>query len=132
MIAGLTLGLVLLNAVGALAARQDGLLVLAGLAATALVAFKLVNPPGPDVPMAAGLLHTASGAYMALVAALLVAGGGIVALMGQRRPGVVRARASPRPPWPPRTSRSGTPPRRPSRSGRPRGCPTPSTSRRSS
>ena len=49
VVAGLTLGLVLLNAVGALAARQDGLLVVAGLVASALVAYKLVNPPGPDV-----------------------------------------------------------------------------------
>jgi len=82
VVAGLTLGLVLLNAVGALAARQDGLLVLAGLVASALVAYKLVNPPGPDVPMAADLLHATTGAYMALVAGLLMAGGGLIAMLG--------------------------------------------------
>jgi hypothetical protein len=82
VVAGLTLGLVLLNALGALAARQDGLLVLAGLVASALVAYKLVNPPGPDVPMTADLLHATTGAYMALVAGLLMAGGGLVAMLG--------------------------------------------------
>jgi len=86
VMAGLTLGLVLLNAVGALAARQDGVLALVGLAATAVVAFRLVNPPGPDIPMAADLLHATSGAYMALVAGLLMAGGGVVALVGQGAP----------------------------------------------
>jgi hypothetical protein len=82
VVAGLTLGLVLLNAAGALAARQDGFLILAGMAATALVAYKLVNPPGPDGPMVAGLLHATTGAYMALVAGLLMAGGGLMATLG--------------------------------------------------
>lgn len=80
--AGVVLGLVLLNAIGALSARLDGALVLAGLVATGLVAFRLVSPPGPDAALAADLLHPASGLYMALVGALLMTGGGIMTLSG--------------------------------------------------
>ena len=44
--AGVVLGLVLLNAVGALAARQDTILVLSGLVATALVGLPAGQPAG--------------------------------------------------------------------------------------
>lgn len=84
--AGVVLGLVLLNAVGALAARQDTILILAGVVATALVGHRLVSPPGPDVPFGPELLHPATGAYMALAGALLMAGGGLAAAMGRAAP----------------------------------------------
>ena len=79
--AGLVLGLVLLNAFGALAARQDGVIVLIGLVAAGLVAFRLVSPPGADMPAGLDLLHPATGAYLALAGALLMAGGGMLAAM---------------------------------------------------
>ena len=104
------LGLVALTATGALSARQDGVLVLAGLVAAGLVAFRLVNPPGADVPIAADLLHATTGAYVGLAGALLMAAGGVMAAMGQAPPSRLH-----RPPrrWRRTSSRCGTPRRRP-------------------
>ena len=99
--AGVVLGLVLLNALGALAARQDTILILAGLMATALVGHRLVSPPGPDVPLGPDLLHPATGAYLALAGALLMVGGGLASAMGRAAPAPAPApEPAPEPPTP--------------------------------
>ena len=97
VVAGAVLGLVLLNATGALAERLDGVLVLAGLVATGLVGFRLISPPGPDTPLAPDLLHPATGLYAALAGALLMAVGGIVALSHDATPSAPPAPAAPPP-----------------------------------
>ena len=81
--AGLVLGLVVLNAIGALSARLDGVLVLGGLVAGAVVCFRLASPPGSDTPLGSDLLHVAGGAHLALAGAALMTVGGVVAAMGQ-------------------------------------------------
>jgi len=84
--AALVLGLVGLNAVGALSVRLDGVIVLAGLVAAALVGLRLASPPGPDMPFGPDLLHATTGAYVALVGALAMAAGGVMAVIGQGAP----------------------------------------------
>ena len=133
--AGAVLGLVLLNATGALAARLDGVLVLAGLVATGLVAFRLVSPPGPDI--AAGG-RPVPPHHRRLRRRWLVG-----AADGRRRHrGPEASDATATAPHRPRVDAAagggaagqglGTRPRRPARSARRPGCPTRSTSRRSS
>jgi hypothetical protein len=78
--AAVALGLVVLNAIGALATRLDNVIVLAGAVALATVAYRLASPPGSNSPLAADLLHPATALYAGLLGAALMLAGGLMAL----------------------------------------------------
>ncbi len=87
MAAGAVLGLVLLNVIGALSARLDGIVAIIGLVCAVLVTYRLAVPPGREMPATSDLLHPAGGIYAALVGALRVCGGAVMAATrGQASP----------------------------------------------
>lgn len=94
--AGLTIGLVVLNVIGALSARLDGLIALTGVVATAVVGYRLLNPPGSDLPFTADLLHPTTALYAALGGAMLMLVGGLMALSAAE-PAPATAPAAPAP-----------------------------------
>jgi len=80
-LAAAVLAAVALNAAGALRRRLDGYIALLGSAAAALVAFKLLSPPGATPGLLSEqLLQAQPVAYGALIAALAMVGGGMLAL----------------------------------------------------
>jgi hypothetical protein len=95
VLACVVLGLVLLNLMGALRARMDGAIVLAGLVAAGVIGFRMVSPPGPDTPFGPDLLHPATALYAGLLGALLIVGGGIAALGRSAAPATPPAPAPP-------------------------------------
>jgi hypothetical protein len=97
-VAAVTLGLVALDAVGALAARMDGVIVLAGLVGAVTVVSRLVSPPGSGNPLDEQLLHPATALYLGLLGAVMIAAGGLLALAAPS-PGAAAA-AAPGPPSP--------------------------------
>jgi len=87
-LAAAVLALVALNAAGALTRRLDGYIVLLGSAAAAVVAFKLLSPPGATPGLLSEQLVQARPAmYFGLLSAAAMAGGGLLALTaGETRP----------------------------------------------
>jgi hypothetical protein len=90
--AAVALGLVALNAIGALTGRLDGVIALAGLVAAVTVVSRLVSPPGSGTPLGDQLLHPATALYLGLVGAVMMLAGGVMALAGG--PGPVPAAAA--------------------------------------
>ena len=86
--AAVALGLVALNLMGALTARLDGVIALAGLVGAATVAFRLVSPPGSGTPLGDQLLHPATALYVGLAGAGMIAAGGVMALTAGSGPPV--------------------------------------------
>jgi len=80
-LAAAVLAAVALNATGALRRRLDGYIALLGGAAAALVAFKLLSPPGATPGLLSEqLLQAQPVVYAALLAAVAMVGGGLLAL----------------------------------------------------
>jgi hypothetical protein len=97
--AAVALGLVALNAVGALTARLDGVIALAGAVAVATVISRLVSPPGSGTPLGDQLLHPATALWLGLIGAGMMAAGGVMALAaGDGRPVAVHGVTVPPPP----------------------------------
>jgi hypothetical protein len=96
--AAAALGLVALNAVGALAVRLDGVIVLSGLVAAATVVSRLVSPPGSGTPLGDQLLHPATALYLGLLGAGIIAAGGVMALAASADGPVVVHPVAPPPP----------------------------------
>jgi hypothetical protein len=84
--AAVALGLVALNVVGALTARLDGVIALAGLVAAVTVVSRLVSPPGSGTPLGDQLLHPATALWLGLLGAAMIAAGGVMALAASPGP----------------------------------------------
>jgi hypothetical protein len=96
--AAVALGLVALNAVGALTARLDGVIALAGAVAVATVISRLVSPPGSGTPLGDQLLHPATALWLGLIGAGMMAAGGVMALAAGDGPVPVHGVTVPPPP----------------------------------
>jgi hypothetical protein len=78
------LAIVVLDVTGALNARLEGLITLVGLLAAGLIAYRLVSPPLSSPLLDEPLLRPQPAMYAALVGAVAMAGGGLLALTADR------------------------------------------------